>query len=88
MCAPCHGLNLASTGSPAPELRESAIALNMESMWAVMHEGVLMSRGMPRYEGLTQAQVRQLQAYIRAGAREVLGTRKPAVNDQAAPARF
>lgn len=43
---------------------------------------------MPRYEGLTQAQVRQLQAYIRAGAREVLGTRKPAANDQAAPARF
>lgn len=85
MCSACHGLNLAATGSPAPDLRESAVALRFESMWPVLHDGVLISRGMPRYPMFTEAQVRQIHAYIRAGAREVLGTRKPTANAEAAP---
>lgn len=76
-CAVCHGLHLQSAGSPGPDLRESGIALSLESMYTVLHDGTLLERGMPRFEELTREQVRQIHGYIRAGAREVLGTRKP-----------
>lgn len=72
-CAICHGLNLNSTGSPAPDLRESAIALHRESLWTVLHEGTLVSHGMPRFETLSENEVKQIHAYIRAGARKALG---------------
>jgi len=75
-CAICHGRYLASAGAPAPDLRESQIALNPDSFWAVVHDGGLIQRGMPRFETFTRAQVMQLYAYIRAGAREAIGTRK------------
>jgi quinohemoprotein ethanol dehydrogenase len=59
-------------------LRESAVALYQESLWGVLHEGTLLPRGMPRFENLTQEQVRQIHAYIRAMAREALRTNKDA----------
>jgi quinohemoprotein ethanol dehydrogenase len=69
-CAVCHGRNLVAAGAPAPDLRESAIALNPEGFWAVLHGGALLSKGMPQFENLTRPEVAQLYAYIRAGARE------------------
>ena len=72
VCSVCHGMNLNSAGAPGPDLRESSLALHWESLWAVLHNGTLMSRGMPRYEHYSEAQVRQMHAYIRAGAREAL----------------
>jgi quinohemoprotein ethanol dehydrogenase len=74
-CIVCHGYNL-NAGGIAPDLRESGIALQIDSLWSVLHDGVLASRGMPRFDNLTRDEVRQLHAYIRAGAREALGTRK------------
>ena len=41
-----------------------------------------MERGMPRFEMFTDEQIRQLHAYIRAGARESLGKRQLS-NDKA-----
>jgi quinohemoprotein ethanol dehydrogenase len=77
-CAPCHGLNLLSAGSPAPDLRESQIALNPQAVWSVVHNGLLMQQGMPRFDELTRADVRQIYAYIRAGARAALNSRQSA----------
>jgi quinohemoprotein ethanol dehydrogenase len=71
-CVLCHGRELSSPGAPAPDLRESAMALNRESFAAVVRDGALLSKGMPRFESLTPKQVDQLYAYIRAGAREAL----------------
>ena len=82
-CAVCHGLNLRSAGSPGPDLRESAIALSEKGVWAVVHEGTLLERGMPQYPTLGEPQVRQIYAYIRAGAREALGTRNPSAGSAA-----
>lgn len=82
-CAACHGVGLQSTGTPGPDLRESAIALNLDTFRTVLKEGPLMARGMPRFDMLTDEQIRQLHAYIRAGAREVLGKRPK--SDQKAP---
>lgn len=86
-CAACHGVGMQSAGSPGPDLRESAIALDKESFAALLKEGPLMERGMPRFEMLTDEQIHQLWSYIRARAREVLGTRKPS-DDKPAPVRL
>ncbi|MDG2003717.1 MAG: PQQ-dependent dehydrogenase, methanol/ethanol family [Novosphingobium sp.] len=81
-CSVCHGPKLRSPGAPAPDLRESAIALREADLWAVVHDGALKARGMPQFEELTRKQVRQIHAYIRAGARESLGLRKPAIQQE------
>jgi quinohemoprotein ethanol dehydrogenase len=73
-CALCHGRDLVAAGAPAPDLRESQVALDPDSFWAVVHDGALMSRGMPRFEALTREQVTQIYSYIRAGARAAIGT--------------
>jgi quinohemoprotein ethanol dehydrogenase len=77
MCAACHGKNLIGAGGPAPDLRESAVALDPQSFWSVLHDGALLPNGMPRFETLTREQVNQLYQYIRAGAREALSSAKP-----------
>lgn len=80
MCAACHGINLNSAGAPAPDLRESQAAIYPESFAAILATGVL-KKGMPSFGFLPKEQVRQLHAYIRAGARDLPGT-----NSEAAPA--
>jgi quinohemoprotein ethanol dehydrogenase len=75
-CAVCHGRDLQSAGGPAPDLRESQLALNPDSFWAVVHDGVLLERGMPRFDTLTREQAMQIFAYIRSGARQALAANK------------
>ena len=77
-CAFCHGLNLHSTGSPAPDLRESTIALRLDTFGSFLREGTLLAAGMPRFDSLSEEQVRQIHAYIRAGARKALDSSKQA----------
>ncbi len=82
-CAACHGVGMQSAGAPGPDLRESAIALELANFSQLLKTGALMERGMPRFEMLSDTEIRQLHAYIRARARESLGTRKP---DSSGPA--
>jgi quinohemoprotein ethanol dehydrogenase len=74
-CAVCHGRDLVSAGSPGPDLRESKLALQFDSLWSVVHDGTLLKNGMPGFPTLTREQVTQIHAYVRAGAREVLKSR-------------
>nr|WP_246463244.1 PQQ-dependent dehydrogenase, methanol/ethanol family [Nitrospirillum iridis] len=74
MCLACHGMNMQGAGSPAPDLRESAIALSEDAFWNVVHDGALLERGMPAFPSLTRDQVRSLRAYIRAAARDALSS--------------
>ena len=76
-CALCHGPNVASSGTAAPDLRESSVALDPQAIRAVLQEGALERQGMPRFENLSDTEVGQIASYIRAKAREALGTRKP-----------
>lgn len=71
-CHGCHGGELQSSGAPGPDLRESAIALDREAFWNVVHEGALLSKGMPRFQHLNRKEVDQIYSYVRAGAREAL----------------
>ena len=41
----------------------------------MLKSGALMDQGMPRFEKLTDELIRQIYSYIRAKAREQLGTR-------------
>jgi quinohemoprotein ethanol dehydrogenase len=75
-CASCHGVGFHATGAPGPDLRESLVALDFASFRKTIREG-RMAQGMPRFEWVTDEQARQLYSYIRARAREALGTRKP-----------
>jgi quinohemoprotein ethanol dehydrogenase len=73
-CAACHGRNLVGAGGPAPDLRESAIALNSEAFWSVVHDGALLAEGMPRFAAFDKTQIEGLRQYIRFGARGALKT--------------
>lgn len=75
-CAACHGVGFHGTGTPGPDLRESPIALELESFSQLLKSGALLERGMPKFDMLSDAEIRQLHAYIRARAREALGVRK------------
>ena len=46
------------------------MALYSDDLWAVLHDGALLERGMPRYEAFSRKQVNQIHAFIRAGARK------------------
>jgi quinohemoprotein ethanol dehydrogenase len=74
-CAACHGVGLQATGTPGPDLRESAVALDLASFGQLLKSGALIEQGMPRFQNLTDEQIRQLHAYIRAQARVALGKR-------------
>lgn len=64
-----HSQGLESTGTPAPDLRESKIALLEESLRAVVKRGALIEGGMPRFDSLTDQDIHDLFMYIRAEAR-------------------
>jgi quinohemoprotein ethanol dehydrogenase len=73
VCSGCHGLNLASPGAPRPDLRESRIALRESGVWAAVHDGVLLEKGMPQFALLGPQEVHDIYEYIRAGARAARG---------------
>lgn len=80
-CMACHGHNLVGAGSPAPDLRESGVALTEDGLWTVVHEGALVERGMPSFPHMSREEVRAIYMFIRARAREALGTRAPSTEE-------
>jgi quinohemoprotein ethanol dehydrogenase len=81
-CMACHGRELIAIGGPAPDLRESQIALDPEGLWRVVHDGALMPKGMPQFPMFSREQVRQIYAFVRASAREVLSRERPSSTPQ------
>lgn len=77
-CHGCHGKDAQSYGAPGPDLRESAIALERAALWSVLHEGALLSKGMPRFPNYTEEQVGQIHAFIRSKARAELARQQAA----------
>jgi quinohemoprotein ethanol dehydrogenase len=73
-CVICHGGGMIAGGA-APDLRQSPIPLDAEGFASVVHGGVLLARGMPRYENLGSAELEGLRHYIRQRARETMAAR-------------
>jgi quinohemoprotein ethanol dehydrogenase len=82
-CSLCHGKD-AVAGGTAPDLRESMVPLDANAFRSVVHDGALLRNGMPRFDDLTDTQLRQIRAYVRARAREALGKAGPAPKTKAA----
>jgi quinohemoprotein ethanol dehydrogenase len=80
-CAVCHGPNVASSATAAPDLRESVLPMDPQAFSAVLHDGALERQGMPCFGSLSPAEIGTIAAYIRAKAREALGTRKPSAEE-------
>jgi quinohemoprotein ethanol dehydrogenase len=75
-CAACHGRNLVSAGGPAPDLRESAVPLNPDAFFAVVHDGALIQRGMPAF-AFGKPQIEALRQYVRATTRAAMANPHP-----------
>lgn len=71
-CSFCHGPQLENTGSFAPDLRESALAMNWKAFHSVLRDGLLAQRGMPKYDDLSDDEQYSLFMYIRQRAREAM----------------
>ncbi|MGE3690807.1 MAG: PQQ-dependent dehydrogenase, methanol/ethanol family [Novosphingobium sp.] len=69
-CMICHGGRMVANGSTGPDLRESHIALQVDSLTQVLRQGALAQYGMPRFDKLSDTEIRQIHAYIRAEARK------------------
>ena len=74
-CAVCHGAGGVSAGGPGPDLRESAIPLDPQAFWSVVHDGALISRGMPQFQMFDKAQIEGIRQYIRSRARAGLASK-------------
>ena len=68
-CALCHGRDVISSGSPGPDLRESALALDKAAFLQVVKGGALLEKGMPRYDWLSEDQAVDVWHYVRQQAR-------------------
>jgi quinohemoprotein ethanol dehydrogenase len=68
-CVACHGLAAVASGF-APDLRASELVLSLDAFAAVVRDGTLELRGMPRFGEMTLEDVEALQHYVRARARE------------------
>ena len=72
-CLYCHGSGMVA-GGPAPDLRESTIALTRDAFKAVVIDGAKLDNGMPRFEELSDADLDGLMHFIRLRARETKAT--------------
>ncbi|MDB6092197.1 MAG: PQQ-dependent dehydrogenase, methanol/ethanol family, partial [Gammaproteobacteria bacterium] len=54
----------------APDLRESIAAHNFDALRGILHDGLLVAGGMPKFDDRTDDEVRELLAYIRKISRD------------------
>jgi len=76
-CMGCHGPLFRGAGSPGPDLRESALALDPKAIYAVVHDGALAERGMPAFAHLTGGDVNDIYMFLRLAARQAKQGGKP-----------
>jgi quinohemoprotein ethanol dehydrogenase len=71
MCLACHGFVMIS-GGYAPDLRASPITLSADAFKQIVKGGALETRGMPKFDELSDDDVESLRHYIRDTARKAL----------------
>lgn len=75
-CVLCHGGN-AAAGGAAPDLRRSPIVMDGSTFASVVHDGMLVTRGMPRFGELSAADSEAIRHYILKRAREFAANETP-----------
>ena len=66
-CVVCHGGGVAAAGV-APDLRASGAILSQQALDAILHDGALVTRGMPRFEELSDQERADVRQFLRAAA--------------------
>ncbi len=66
-CMACHGVGAVASGG-APDLRASTIPLDAAAFSSIVHDGVLLEKGMPAFGEISNAGLLALQHYIRREA--------------------
>jgi quinohemoprotein ethanol dehydrogenase len=69
-CVVCHGVDAVAAGV-APDLRSSNVILSADAMSAVVHDGILIPHGMPRFEELSRADRENIRQYLRTRANDL-----------------
>jgi quinohemoprotein ethanol dehydrogenase len=81
-CVVCHGMNAVPAGL-APDLRASVVPQSAAAFDAIVRDGALVSRGMPRFQILTDQERWDIRQYLRQLARDLAA----ASDRQAKPGR-
>ena len=69
-CATCHGFYAVGIGT-APDLRASAVPMSAATFRSVVHDGALISLGMPQFGQLSDADLDNIRHYLRARAKDL-----------------
>lgn len=72
-CVACHGAGAVASGY-APDLRASPARLDEGTFTAILNDGLLVERGMPRFEELTRQDQLAIRHYVTFRAREDLAS--------------
>ena len=67
-CSICHGTAVVA-GGYAPDLRASSVPLSAPAFSAIVHDGALVSRGMPIFPEMGPEELEELRHYVRQQAR-------------------
>lgn len=73
-CFLCH--TPGGGGANGPDLRESAAAHNFDALRAIVKGGARVPQGMPKFDELTDEQIRDLQMAVKYFSREALNPSK------------
>jgi quinohemoprotein ethanol dehydrogenase len=71
-CLSCHGDRAVGIGN-GPDLRRSAIPLDADAFAAVVRDGALEPRGMPRFAEFDAAKVEDIRHYLRSRMAQLRG---------------
>ena len=63
-CAGCHGIDMHNLASFARDLRESPLATTWGGFKSVVHDGALIALGMPKFDDLSEQELRALYMYV------------------------
>ena len=63
-CSGCHG-GSGISGGMAPDLRASAMSINLEAFRIIVKDGIKLNRGMPQYKDITDEELTAIMHYIR-----------------------
>ena len=69
-CFFCHGAGAISGGS-APDLRESPAIVSFDALKNIVVGGALLSKGMPRFEEMSDRELEDLRTYLRTQAKNM-----------------
>ena len=83
-CLSCHGFN-AVAGGYAPDLRASGVPQSAETFRSIVHDGAMLSNGMPNFPELSNSDLESLRQYLRSRADDLRSGKSESTNKGGVP---